>query len=102
MFVLVSAVGAPSCTVRGIAVVLSDRCAVVLVLARYVRVVAEMAAFRYAPATSLVAPMVYLAAERWLGRVDVADALEQRARTAWARADTELPSPADAPAQRKR
>ena len=42
------------------------------------------------------------AAERWLGRDDVADDLERRARIAWARADTALPSPADQPAQRKR
>ena len=42
------------------------------------------------------------AAERWLGRDNVADDLERRARVAWARADTDLPSPADRPAQRKR
>jgi tetratricopeptide (TPR) repeat protein len=42
------------------------------------------------------------AAERWLGRDDAADALEGRARVAWARADTPLPSPLQAPAHRKR
>jgi hypothetical protein len=42
------------------------------------------------------------ATERWLDRIDVADALERRARTAWAWADTELPSPAAEPAHRKR
>jgi tetratricopeptide (TPR) repeat protein len=42
------------------------------------------------------------AAERRLNRAAAADALEQRARVAWARADTPLPSFAEAPAQRKR
>ena len=41
-------------------------------------------------------------AERWLERDDVADALERRARIAWARADTPLPSPAATSPQRKR
>jgi tetratricopeptide (TPR) repeat protein len=42
------------------------------------------------------------AAERWLGRDDVADGLERRARIAWARADVELPSPAAPAVHRKR
>ncbi|HEX5640168.1 MAG TPA: hypothetical protein VFX81_10255 [Burkholderiaceae bacterium] len=41
------------------------------------------------------------AAQRWLGLDKVADELERRARTAWARADTELPPPV-AEVQRKR
>ena len=41
------------------------------------------------------------AAQRWLGEDAVADELERRARVAWARADTELPSPV-AEAQRRR
>jgi tetratricopeptide (TPR) repeat protein len=41
------------------------------------------------------------AAERWLGGDAIADGLERRARVAWSRADTELPSPT-AQAQRKR
>jgi tetratricopeptide (TPR) repeat protein len=42
------------------------------------------------------------AAERWLDRSDVADALERRAQSAWAHADVPLPSPAAEPAQRRR
>ena len=42
------------------------------------------------------------AAERWLGRDDVADGLERRAQIAWARADVELPSPAAPAAHRRR
>jgi predicted Zn-dependent protease len=41
------------------------------------------------------------AAERWLGEDAVADDLERRVRVAWARADTELPSPV-VQAQRRR
>lgn len=42
------------------------------------------------------------AAERWLDRDDAAIALERRARVAWSRADTPLPSPSEAPAHRRR
>jgi len=49
-----------------------------------------------------VALMGEAAAERWLDRADAADALERRARLAWSRADTDLPSPAATHAQRRR
>jgi len=42
------------------------------------------------------------AAERLLDRTDAADALERRARAAWSRADTPLPTPTEMPAQRRR
>jgi tetratricopeptide (TPR) repeat protein len=42
------------------------------------------------------------AVERWLDRDDAADALERRARLAWARADLPLSSISVVPAQRKR
>jgi len=42
------------------------------------------------------------AVERWLDRDDAADALERRARLAWARADMPLSSISVVPAQRKR
>jgi tetratricopeptide (TPR) repeat protein len=42
------------------------------------------------------------AAERWLDRAEAADALERRARVAWSRADTPLPSPAEPVIHRKR
>jgi predicted Zn-dependent protease len=42
------------------------------------------------------------AVERWLGSEAAADALDRRARVAWSRADTPLPSPSEPPVHRRR